>query len=98
MITSTTLIRKWAEDRNLIEGSTRHAQMLKLTEEVGELAAGIAKCKEAEVKDAIGDCAVVLIILAAQSGLTFDECVTEAYNTIKDRKGRMVDGVFIREE
>ena len=91
------LIRQWATDRNLIEGATRHAQMLKLTEEVGELAAGIAKSKEDEVRDAIGDCVVVLTILAAQSGLTIDECVEAAYNEIKDRKGRMVDGVFVRD-
>ena len=91
-------IVQWAEDRNLIEGATRQAQMLKMTEEVGELAAGIAKGKEPEVKDAIGDCFVVLTILAAQSGLTMAECIEAAYNTIKDRKGRMVDGVFVREE
>lgn len=91
------LIRQWATDRDLIEGATRHAQMLKLTEEVGELAAGIAKSKEAEVKDAIGDCVVVLTILAAQSGLTIEDCIEAAYNEIKDRKGRMSNGVFVRD-
>jgi NTP pyrophosphatase (non-canonical NTP hydrolase) len=91
-------IRQWAYDRNLIKGSDRKAQMLKMTEEVGELAAGIAKSREEEVKDAIGDCVVVLTILAAQSGITIEECIESAYNTIKDRKGYMSNGVFIREE
>ncbi|RTL05718.1 hypothetical protein EKK58_07355 [Candidatus Dependentiae bacterium] len=91
-------IVNWAEDRNLVKGATRQAQMLKMTEEVGELAGGIAKGKEAVVKDSIGDCVVVLTILAAQSGLTIQECIEAAYEEIKDRKGKMIDGVFVREE
>jgi hypothetical protein len=71
--------------------------MVKLMEEVGELASGIAKGNEALVKDSIGDCAVVLTILAAQSGLTMQECIDGAYEEIKDRKGVMRDGVFIKE-
>ena len=27
-----------------------------------------------------------------------EACLTTAYNDIKDRKGKMVDGVFIKEE
>lgn len=91
------LIRDWAHARNLIAGSTQQAQMLKLTEEVGELARAIAKTKPDDVKDAIGDCGVVLIILAAMQGLTLHECLEAAYQQIKDRKGRMVNGVFVKE-
>ena len=91
------LIRDWAHARNLIEGSTPQAQMLKLTEEVGELARAIAKNKPDDAKDAIGDCGVVLIILAAMQGLTLHECLEAAYEQIKDRKGRMVNGVFVKE-
>jgi NTP pyrophosphatase (non-canonical NTP hydrolase) len=88
----------WANERNLIEGSTPQAQMLKLTEEVGELASGIAKSKDIEALDAIGDCVVVLTIIAAQKGWHIEHCINAAYAEIKDRKGRMVDGVFVREE
>lgn len=91
------LIRQWAEDRNLIKGATPQAQMLKMTEEVGELAHAIARGKIPEAKDAIGDCVVVLTILAAQMGLDIEGCIEAAYDEIKDRKGRMVDGVFIKE-
>jgi NTP pyrophosphatase (non-canonical NTP hydrolase) len=91
-------IRQWAKDRNLIEGATRQAQMLKLFEEGGELAGAIARGKEDVVKDSIGDMVVVLTIVAAQSGLTIEECIAAAYDEIKDRKGRMVDGVFVKEE
>ena len=39
------LVKKWAVDRNLIDGSTPEAQCVKLMEEFGELARGIAKTK-----------------------------------------------------
>lgn len=90
-------IRNWASDRNLIDGSDRFRQFTKLAEEMGELAAGIAKGKEPLVSDSIGDMVVVLTILAAQSGVTIEECIEQAWDEIKDRKGRMVDGVFLKE-
>lgn len=92
------LIRQWAKDRNLIEGATPQAQMLKMTEEVGELASGIARGNKKLTFDSIGDCVVVLTILAAQHGWIIEECIEAAYLEIKDRKGRMVDGVFVREQ
>lgn len=160
------LIKQWAVDRNLIEGSKPEAQCIKLIEEYGELARGIAKKDEALIKDSIGDTLVVCIIMAAQLGsdsfsidkLVFErtaldvpdvsekivvrgatelgaisyfinvtnrdidrcigniyalcdtlaeiaylhkwslvDCLKAAYNEIKDRKGRMVDGIFIKE-
>lgn len=91
-------INQWASDRNLILGSTPPAQMLKLTEELGELAASIAKKKPIEeVSDAIGDMTVVLTIIASQFGLDIKDCINGAYDEIKDRKGRMENGVFIRD-
>lgn len=89
---------QWAADRNILEGSTRKDQMVKLVEEIGELAAGIAKGKGDIVKDSIGDALVVLTILAEQSGTSIVECLDLAWNEIKDRKGKMVDGIFIKEE
>src|SRR5690606_872733 len=90
-------IEDWAKDRNLIEGSSTHAQMLKLTEEVGELAGAIAKNRLDDANDAVGDCVVVLTILAKQIGVDIEDCISGAYAEIKDRKGRMVDGVFVKE-
>ena len=90
-------IRQWANDRNLIEGATSQAQTVKLFEEGGEVAHAVARGDRDKLKDGIGDMVVVLVILAAQNGLTLEECVAAAYEEIKDRKGKMVDGVFIRE-
>jgi NTP pyrophosphatase (non-canonical NTP hydrolase) len=90
-------IRTWARDRNLIDGSTPDRQFLKLVEEVGELASGLAKGNRPAVIDGIGDAIVVLTILAAQVGVQVEDCIEAAWNEIKDRKGRMQDGVFIKD-
>lgn len=160
-------IEQWAEERNLIKGSTPQKQMLKLIEEFGELCAGIARNDKEKIEDSIGDCGVVIIILTKQLnasnlgvitaykaadfstenseficlrassvlgsassllmymtssdsksrladillrfiyyiskialnfGLNFESCLISAYNQIKDRKGKMVDGIWVKEE
>ena len=85
----------WHRDRNLIEGSTDAAQHTKLVEEVKELETNILLSQP--VIDDIGDCMVVLINIAERNGLSLFDCLSHAYNDIKDRKGRMVDGVFVKE-
>lgn len=90
-------IRRWANDRNIIDGATPQAQFVKLIEEVGELAEGIAKGRHAAVYDGIGDAVVVLTILAAQYGVEIEHCIELAWNEIKDRKGKMVNGTFVKE-
>lgn len=90
-------IRGWAEARNLVDGSTPEKQFVKLQEEIGEFAAGIARKRPGAIMDGIGDAVVVLTILAAQHGVTIEECIDAAWDEIKDRKGRMVDGVFVKE-
>ena len=93
--TTYNSVLTWLEDRNIVDGSTPQAQMLKLVEELGELSGNIARGKD--VKDDIGDMMVVLTAIAAQNGLTLSECYSAAYEDIKDRKGRMVDGIFIKQ-
>ena len=90
-------IKQWAADRNLIEGSTPWKQMSKLDEEVGELGDGLRIESTDDIKDAIGDIQVVLAVMCAQLNIDIDECRELAWNEIKDRKGRMVDGVFVKE-
>lgn len=87
---------QWHKDRNLIDGSTDQAQYVKLIEEAGELAGNIARGKD--VSDDIGDMIVILTNIAARNHLTLAECCEKAWGDIKDRKGKMVDGVFIKEE
>lgn len=90
-------IRQWAHERNLIEGSDSFRQCVKLIEEIGELAHGIAKGRPTEIADGIGDAVVVLTIIAEQNGISIEDCIEVAWGEIRDRRGRMVDGVFIKE-
>ena len=97
MITELTArIEEWARERAL-DTANPDKQMLKLGEEFGELCQGLAKDKPDQVEDSIGDIYVVLTILSLQLGLDIEDCVQKAYSEIKDRKGRLVNGVYIKE-
>ena len=89
------LVSRWHHDRNLIEGATSKDQVLKLIQEVGELSDSV--CKQQDVKDDIGDCLVILINIAEREGTTLEQCLAVAYEDIKDRKGKMIDGIFVKE-
>lgn len=94
--TITDKIREWAVERNL-HTADPHKQALKLGEEFGELFEGLAKGNEELTKDAIGDMYVVMTIMAQQLGFNIEECIEIAYEEIKDRRGKMIDGVFVKE-
>lgn len=93
----TIRIQDWAIDRGL-DTADPNKQMLKLMEEVGELAQGMAKDNREQVIDSIGDIYVVLTVLSMQLNLRVDGCVRKAYEEIKDRQGKMVNGIYIKEE
>ena len=95
LVTLTENIKGWHHDRNLIDGATDKDQFAKLIQEAGELSDNI--CKGNDVADDIGDMVVVLINIAERNGLTLTECLQQAWDDIKDRKGKMVDGVFVKE-
>jgi len=87
----------WATDRNLIEGSTIEGQLDKLAEEMQELRDAIAKHDSRETQDAIGDMVVVLTVICEKLDLCLQNCMSAAYHEIKDRKGRMINGQFVKE-
>ena len=92
------LIREWADIRGLyVEGDPK-TQALKLVEEVGETCRAILKENDSEAIDGIGDCVVVLTNLAELLGVSIEECIEEAYNVIAKRKGKMINGTFIKDE
>ena len=88
-------VAQWHHDRNLINGATDKDQFCKLIQEAGELSDNI--CKGKDMSDDIGDMIVVLINIAERNNLTLKECLEKAWDDIKDRKGKMVDGIFIKE-
>ena len=89
------LIGQWHRDRNLIDGSTDKDQYMKLIQEAGELSDSL--CKGKDIRDDIGDMMVVLINIMVRNNLTIKECLSTAYDDIKDRKGKMIDGIFVKE-
>lgn len=92
---TTAKIKQWAIDRNLHTADPAK-QMLKLGEEYGELCQGMAKGNQAQIVDSIGDIYVVLTVLSLQLKLDIEECIDQAYNEIKDRRGQMINGVFVK--
>jgi NTP pyrophosphatase (non-canonical NTP hydrolase) len=102
-------VAQWAAARNLLEGSTPRQQFRKLQEEIDEVSEAIDEMEfdattatgsdvgYKALQDAIGDSAVVLQVIATQIGSSLTECQEIAWEQIKNRRGRMVDGVFVKE-
>ena len=100
----------WGEGKNLIHQEIAEKQFLKFIEEVFEFKtesdlknymwnAGIAYADVTEpMALEMGDIFVTLIILCEQIGLNPIKCLDMAYEKIKDRKGKTINGVFIKEE
>ena len=88
-------VEQWHIDRNLIRGSTDKDQVLKLMQELGELSDSV--CKDECLLDDIGDILVILINICTRNYVTLEDCLLTAYRDIKDRKGKMVDGVFVKD-
>lgn len=94
-------INKWAISHGLDQGNPK-IEWMKVTEEVGEIRDVFLRPSDFEnpewsLKDAIGDSIVTLIVLCLQLGYDVEECLTIAYNDIKDRKGVMIDDNFVKE-
>ncbi len=91
-------IRDWARERGLYEKGDVNTQYVKLQEEAGELAKALLQDDQPEVIDAIGDMVVVLTNLAHQRGVHIETCIAEAYKVISKRKGKMINGTFVKDE
>ena len=91
------LIRFWAQDRGIYAKGNSTTQYVKLMEEAGELAKALLNNDRAEIVDAIGDIAVVLTNLAELEGLKIEDCIDTAYNVIARRKGKMINGTFVKQ-
>ena len=87
---------QWANEKGILLKGTKAGQYRKTVEEVGELGEALINNDLAEVRDAIGDIAVTIIIQAHMNGLSFQECLDSAYAIISKRTGTMVDGVFVK--
>lgn len=53
--------------------------------------------KGKDIKDDVGDINVVLMNMIEREGFAMQQCLETAWHDIKDRKGKMIDGVFVKE-
>lgn len=90
-------IRLWSLNRGLDKADSSK-QLIKLQEEVGELAQAHLKGYPDKQRDSIGDIMVVLTIYCQQENIDLRCCLQEAYEVIWHRKGKMVNGVFVKDE
>lgn len=105
---------EWGEDRNIIGAQARATlltQLAKTQEELDETVAAANCYNKAksegvteleafhdEVVDGIGDQVVTLILAAELAGVSLSYCLRHAYNQIKNRTGKIVDGQFVKDK
>jgi len=91
-------IRAWAKERNMYAQGDIKTQLIKLYEETGELSEAVLKENREDIIDAVGDCVVVLTNLSEHLGVNIEDCIEHAYSQIKNRKGKMINGTFMKDE
>jgi len=91
------LVIQWAEDNGIIAKATALSQLGKTQEELNETVKALVERNHDEVIDGFGDIVVTLIISANIYGTTLCHCIETAYNVIKSRTGKMIDGVFVKD-
>ena len=93
-----TKVEQWANDKGILSKATPMKQALKTQEECLELLNAIEDNDILEIKDAIGDITVTLIIQCKMKGIDFEECLQGAYDIISNRTGKMVNGQFVKDK
>jgi NTP pyrophosphatase (non-canonical NTP hydrolase) len=88
-------IEAWANARGI---TSPQSQLLKFFEEGGELASALLKNKEEDEKDAVGDVLVTLIIYCKLRNINLAECLSLAWEQIKNRTGKTQGGIFVKDE
>jgi NTP pyrophosphatase (non-canonical NTP hydrolase) len=85
----------WGKKTGILDYSTPKDQALKTVSEVGEFADNVVKGRNCE--DDIGDIIVTLILQCELQNTTISRCLGLARDEIVKRKGKMVNGVFVKE-
>jgi len=88
----------WAKEKGILDKATPIAQAEKTLEEANELIEAIKADDKAEIKDALGDIMVTIIIGAEMQGWDIEDCLQTAYDVIKGRTGKMIDGQFVKDK
>lgn len=101
-------VLKWAYSHDLLHEENADKQFLKFVEEVFEFKTemdNVLSYTDPYVDEAdrrmileMGDIFVTLIILCKQLEIEPQFCLEKAYEKIKDRHGRTINGTFVKEE
>lgn len=91
-------VLQWGEARKIVQNATAMSQAIKTLEETTELLDAINKNDINEIKDAVGDIVVTLIMVCAVKDIDLVSCLDGAYQQIKDRKGYLTpQGTFVKQ-
>lgn len=100
----------WADDKDLLYSKNMDRQFLKFIEEVFEFKTEMdfdmkffkpqfkIWLTDDDIKTEMGDIFVTLIILCKQIGIDPVECLSMAYEKISKRKGKTINGTFVKAE
>jgi phosphoribosyl-ATP pyrophosphohydrolase len=89
---------RWGEARGIVQNGTAISQAIKTLEETTELLDALNRKNLADTRDAIGDVVVTLLMVCAILDINLTDCLKDAYEEIKDRKGYLTpEGTFIKE-
>ena len=88
---------QWAKERDILKIDPIR-ESLKTSEELLELQNAIMTNDKEEIIDAIGDITVSLIIQSEMQGLDFTDCLNSAFNVIKNRTGKIINGQFVKDK
>ena len=105
------LIEEWAKDKDLLHADNADKQFLKFIEEVfefkieydifwheAERQGSISREMVKSLMLEMGDIFVTLIVLCWQIGIEPTKCLNLAYEKIKKRKGKTINGIFVKED
>ena len=93
-----TYVEGWADERGIFDDPNPQAQLLKTLEELGEVAHALARSDRDLMIDGVGDVLVTLILFSHMHQFTLTQALEQAYGEIAGRKGKMVNGFFVKEE
>ena len=112
METLISNVEQWAREKEIADYENWEKQFMKFQEEAFELYKEMvlhdARLKDEnidmyiydnkEMKLEMGDVLVTLIVLAKQQDIELSECLSMAWNKIKDRRGKTINGNFYKQE
>ncbi len=101
-------VLSWADDKDLLHEKNADKQFMKFVEEVFEFKSEMDLwsthseilniVNREHMEDEMGDVFVTLIILCEQIDIDPVKCLEMAYEKISKRKGKTINGTFVKEE